>query len=238
MQAGVPIDFDITTEDFNAKFIKWIKLSEDEKLKQSELYKDIRHNQNMLVAKIEQGYKSLLKKLGIKQTAKGFEISNVNKLTDTLRDEILKREVNDNITDAFKGFESGDTVLEATPAYQQIRNILYSIADKEVVSPKISGGMKVQIPGTLLQSERPGQQVVKGKNVYSSDLLKYSRNENGKSINVCQILVAKWFKSDMSDEELINYFNNTEEGKKEFAASQVLHSVFLHRNKTLLMYLR
>ena len=33
MQAGVPIDFDTTTEDFNAKFIKWIKLSEDEKLK-------------------------------------------------------------------------------------------------------------------------------------------------------------------------------------------------------------
>ena len=97
--------------------------------------------------------------------------------------------------------------LEATPAYQQIRNILYSIADKNVVSPKISGGMKVQIPTTLLESERPGQQVVKGKNVYSSDLLKfYSRNENGKSINVCQIMVAKWFKSDMSDEELIRLF--------------------------------
>lgn len=219
MEAGVPIDFDTTTEEFNNRFIKWIKLSEEEKIKQSELYKNIRHNQDMLNAKIEYGYRSLLKKLGIKQTAKGFEISNIKKLTDTLRDEILKREVNDNITDAFKGFESGDTVLEATPAYQQIRNILYSIADKEVVSPKISGGMKVQVPSTLLESERPGEQVVEGKNVYSSDLLRfYSRNENGKTINVCQIMVARWFKSDMSDEELINYFNNTEEGKKEFEA--------------------
>ena len=219
MEAGVPIDFDATTEEFNNRFIKWIKLSEEEKIKQSELYKNIRHNQDMLNAKIEYGYRSLLKKLGIKQTAKGFEISNIKKLTDTLRDEILKREVNDNITDAFKGFESGDTVLEATPAYQQIRNILYSIADKEVVSPKISGGMKVQVPSTLLESERPGEQVVEGKNVYSSDLLRfYSRNENGKTINVCQIMVARWFKSDMSDEELINYFNNTEEGKKEFEA--------------------
>ena len=219
MEAGVPIDFDATTEEFNNRFIKWIKLSEEEKIKQSELYKNIRHNQDMLNAKIEYGYRSLLKKLGIKQTAKGFEISNIKKLTDTLRDEILKREVNDNITDAFKGFESGDTVLEATPAYQQIRNILYSIADKEVVSPKISGGMKVQVPSTLLESERPGEQIVEGKNVYSSDLLRfYSRNENGKTINVCQIMVARWFKSDMSDEELINYFNNTEEGKKEFEA--------------------
>jgi len=219
MQAGVPIDFDTTTKDFNARFIKWLKLSPEQKLEQSELYRDIKHNQDILEAKIEQGYKSLLKKLGLSKTAKGFKISNIKKLTDTLRDEILKREVNDNITDAFRGFESGDTVLEATPAYQQIRNILYSIADTQVSSPKIKGGMKVQVPSTLLESERPGQQVVKGKNVYSSNLLKfYTRNENGKSINVCQIMVAKWFKSDMSDEELINYFNNDPEGKKQFEA--------------------
>jgi len=219
MEAGVPIDFDVNNGDFNARFIKWIKLSPEQKLKESELYKDIKHNQDMLNAKIEYGYKSLLKKLGITKTADGFIISNINKLTDTLRDEILKREVNDNISDALKGFKSGDVVLEATPAYQQIRNILYSIADKNVVSPKISGGMKVQIPSTLLESERPGQQVVKGKNVYSSNLLKfYTRNENGKTINVCQLMVGKWFKSDMSDEELINYFNNDPEGKKEFEA--------------------
>ena len=219
MQAGVPIDFDTKTEDFNARFVKWIKLSPEQKLEQSELYRDIKHNQDMLEAKIEQGYKTLLKKLGLKQTAEGFEISNVKKLTDTLKDEILKREVNDNITDAFTGFESGDTVLEATPAYQQIRNILYSIANKNVVSPKIKGGMKVQIPSTLLESERPGEQVVNGKNVYSSNLLKfYTRNENGKTINVCQIMVAKWFKSTMSDEELMDYFNNDPEGKKQFEA--------------------
>ena len=219
MAAGVPIDFETKDEDFNSRFVKWIKLSEEEKLKKSELYKDIKHNQDILQAKIEYGYKSLLKKLGLSKTADGFKISDIKKLTNTLKDEILKREVNDNITDAFKGFESGDTVLEATPAYQQIRNILYSIANKQVVSPKISGGMKVQIPSTLLESERPGQQVVKGKNVYSSDLLKfYTRNENGKTINVCQIMVGRWFKSDMSDEELINYFNNDPEGKKEFEA--------------------
>ena len=219
MEAGVPIDFETADKDFNSRFIKWIKLTAEQKLEKSELYKDIKHNQDMLEAKIEQGYKSLLKQLGLRKTARGFEISDVKKLTDTLRNEILKREVNDNITDAFRGFESGDTVLEATPAYQQIRNILYSIADTQVSSPKIKGGMKVQIPSTLLESERPGQQVVEGKNVYSSNLLKfYTRNENGKSINVCQIMVGKWFKSDMSDEELINYFNNDPEGKKEFEA--------------------
>jgi hypothetical protein len=230
MEAGVPIDFETKDSkgnvitDFNARFIKWMGMSEAEKNDSSELYRDIKHNQELLQAKIENGYKTLLKKLGIKETIgangkKSFRISDVNKLVDTLEDEILKREVNYNITDAFNGFKNGDVVLEATPAYQQIRNILYSIADKNVTSPKISGGMKVQIPNTLLESKRPGQQVVKGKNVYSSDLLKfYTRNENGKPINVCQIMVAPWFKSTMSEDELIDYFNNDPEGKKEFQA--------------------
>jgi hypothetical protein len=230
MEAGVPIDFETKDSkgnvitDFNARFIKWMGMSEAEKNDSSELYRDIKHNQELLQAKIENGYKTLLKKLGIKETIgangkKSFRISDVNKLVDTLEDEILKREVNYNITDAFNGFKNGDVVLEATPAYQQIRNILYSIADKNVTSPKISGGMKVQIPNTLLESKRPGQQVVKGKNVYSSDLLRfYSRNENGKPINVCQIMVAPWFKSTMSEDELIDYFNNDPEGKKEFQA--------------------
>jgi hypothetical protein len=224
MQAGVPIDFDSTTEDFNTRFVKWIKLTPEQKLEASELYRDIKHNQAILQAKIEQGYKTLLNKLGIKESIndqgeKSFRISDKAKLIKTLEDEILQREVNDNITDALDGFKDGDVVLEATPAYQQIRNVLYSIADKKVVSPKISGGMKVQIPSTLLESKRPGQQVVKGKNVFSSDLLKfYTRNENGKSINVCQIMVGRWFKSNMSDEDLINYFNTDPQGKKEFEA--------------------
>jgi hypothetical protein len=230
MEAGVPIDFETKDSkgnvitDFNPRFVKWIGMSEAEKMNSSELYRDIKHNQELLQAKIENGYKTLLKKLGLKETIgadgeKSFRISDINKLVDTLEDEILKREVNYNITDAFNGFKNGDVVLEATPAYQQIRNILYSIADKNVTSPKISGGMKVQIPNTLLESKRPGQQLVKGKNVYSSDLLRfYSRNENGKPINVCQIMVAPWFKSTMSEDELIDYFNNDPEGKKEFQA--------------------
>jgi hypothetical protein len=230
MEAGVPIDFETKDSkgaiitDFNAKFIKWTGMSENEKVNSSELYKDIKHNQEILQAKIEQGYKTLLKKLGLKETIgangkKSFRISDISKLVNTLEEEILKREVNYNITDAFKGFKNGDVVLEATPAYQQIRNILYSIADKNVTSPKISGGMKVQIANTLLESKRPGKQIVKGKNVYSSDLLRfYTRNENGKPINVCQIMVAPWFKSSMSEDELITYFNTDPEGKKEFQA--------------------
>ena len=128
---------------FEERFVKWIALKDKTSYNNGDnLYKQIYYNQRLLEEKIEHGYSVLLKKLGLKQVGKGFEIENVDRLIKTLTDEILKREVNENITDAFEGFKKGYVILEATPAYQQIRNILYSIADKNVISPKLNGGMK------------------------------------------------------------------------------------------------
>lgn len=215
LEAGMPIDFE-ADEDFDSRFAKWIDFSEDKKLASSEIYRLIKENQDLLVAKTEADYQTLIKKLGIEQTVvnkkKAFVLGDVDKLIDTLRDEILKREVNENITDALNGFKKGDVVLEATPAYQQIRNILYSIADKTVVRPKISGGLKVQIPSTLLESTRVKPVEINGKNAYVSDVLKFYTNKEGERI--CEIMVGRWFKSDKTDAELLKYFNDTPEGQK------------------------
>jgi len=232
MEAGVPIDFKIkdkagnVIEDLNERFVAWNSLkTEAQKEKASPLYKEIANNQKLLEAKIEQGYKTLLNKLGITQGVdkKGkatFTVLDKDRLIKTLRDEILKREVNDNIIDALEGYKSGDVVLEATPAYQQIRNILYSIADKNVVSPKISGGMKVQIPSTLLESNRVTGKEFKDKKgntkySYTSDILKFYKNADGE--RVCEIMISRWFDNaqtrNMSDKELLDYLNTTDEGK-------------------------
>ena len=232
MEAGIPIDFEIkdkagnVIEDLNERFVAWNSLkTEAAKEKASPLYKEIANNQKLLEAKIEQGYKTLLKKLGITQGVdkKGkatFTVLDKDRLIKTLRDEILKREVNDNIIDALEGFKDGDVVLEATPAYQQIRNILYSIADKNVVSPKISGGMKVQIPSTLLESNRVTGKAFKDKKgntkySYTSDILKFYKNADGE--RVCEIMISRWFDNaqtrNMSDKQLLEYLNTTDEGK-------------------------
>jgi hypothetical protein len=236
LEAGMPIDFEIKDAkgniitDFNERFAQWTTLTtEAQKEKASPLYKEIANNQKLLEAKIEQGYKSLLKKLGIKESinSKGekvFNIASKDKLIRTLKGEILKREVNDNITDALEGFKEGDVVLEATPAYQQIRNILYSIADKNVVRTKISGGMKVQISSTLFESTRIKGEEFKDKKGntkyrYSSDLLKFYKNKEGE--RVCEIMVARWFDNaqtkNMTDKELLDYLNTTDEGKSILA---------------------
>jgi len=217
MEAGVPVDFVIKNKkgeevtDFNERYKAWYTLDLDQQLAQSELFKEIKNNQELLNALIEEGYRSTLNRLGIKETVtkqgRKFEITDFSKATQTLRDEILKREVNDNISAALAAFLDGKSVLEATPAYQQVRNIIYSIADKEFISPKISGGMKVQIPSTLFES---GARKVKD-GLYESDILKFYEKDGKR---VAEVMLGRWFDTDMSDEELLDYLNNTEEGQK------------------------
>jgi predicted nucleic acid-binding Zn-ribbon protein len=221
MEAGVPVDFMDDSDDFEGKYAEWIKLDEKSKLEKSELYREIKNNQMLLEAMIDNGYKSLLERMGIEEVEKNgkvvdYKVTDFSKAAEILREEILKRETNDNIIDALDDFISGKAVLEATPAYQQVRNILYSIADKNVISPKITGGMKVQIPSTLLESVRAEAKTIKTqdgktKTVYTSENLKFYKNKDGE--RVCEIMVGRWFKSDLTDDQLMNYFKS-DEGKK------------------------
>jgi len=228
MDAGVPIDFVITNSqgeedtNFTNRYSAWFSLSEEEKKEKSDLYKEIKNNEDLLVALMKNGYNNLLKTLGISNVNGQFKIVNFSKAATTLRNEILKREVNDNISDALKSFLEGKAILEATPAYQQVRNILYSIADREIVSPKMTGGMKVQIPSTLLESVRAKEVEINGKKGHASDILKFYEKDGKR---VCEIMVARWFKSDLTDNELLDLWYKkdgkgnrtaelTEEGQK------------------------
>lgn len=225
LDAGVPIDFEIKNSsgeidtNFTNRYEAWFRLSEEQKKEQSDVYKEIKNNEDLLVALIKNGYNNLLKTLGISNVNGEFKIINFNKSATTLRNEILKREVNDNISDALKSFLEGKAILEATPAYQQVRNILYSIADREVVSSKMPGGMKVQITSTLLESVRAKEVEVNGKKGLASDVLNFYEKDGKR---VCEIMVGRWFKSDLSDDELLDLWykkdkkgNRTEELTEE-----------------------
>jgi len=218
MEAGVPVDYQ-EGKSFEERYKAWYALDEAAKLKASELYREIKNNQDLLGALIDEGYRSTLSRLGIAETverdgSKSYTITDLSKAGQTLRDEILKREVNDNISSALIGFLEGKVVIEATPAYQQVRNIIYSIADKEFISPKMNGGMKVQIPSTFLESNRVAMTEINGKKGYTSDVLKFYEKDGKR---VAEVMIGRWFDSDMSDDELLDYLNNTEEGQKILA---------------------
>lgn len=209
MAAGVPVDFE-PGGDINARYQSWTELSEAQKQSRSPLYREIRSNRLLLEELMENGYQTLLKQMGLTEKEDGtFDVDN-SKMGETLRKEILKREVNDNIADALAGFLDGHVVLEATPAYQQIRNILYSIADREVISPKISGGMKVQIPSSFFEQNR---KIAKDGKNYTSDVLDFYVDKDGK--RVCEVMVSRWFKSDKTDQELLDEWYTTDENGKK-----------------------
>jgi hypothetical protein len=213
MDNGVPFDYTGGLE-------KWMKLSEEEKIASSPIYKEIANNQRLLEEMTNEGYQMMLKRLGITEQFYlstnipngNFIVTDFSEAAKTLRDEIFKRETNDNISDAIAAFSDGESVLEATPAYQQVRNILYSIVDKQIVRPKISGGQKVQIPSSLFESNRIAETEINGKKGYTSDILKFYENKDGE--RVMEIMVGRWFQSEMSDADLLDYLNNTEEGQK------------------------
>jgi len=205
MDNGVPFDYTGGLE-------KWMKLSQKERIASSPIYKEIANNQRLIEEMTNEGYQMLLKRLGITEKDGNFIVEDFSEAAKTLRDEVFKRETNDNISDAISAFSDGEAVLEATPAYQQVRNILYSIVDKQIVRPRISGRQLVQIFSSLFESNRIAETEINGKKGYTSDILKFYEDKDGQ--RVMEIMVGRWFQSDMSDAELLDYLNNTEEGQK------------------------
>jgi predicted NAD-dependent protein-ADP-ribosyltransferase YbiA (DUF1768 family)/predicted nucleic acid-binding protein len=220
MNAGVPIDFlkDDEKLTYNDKYAKWIGLTEEQKKEESPLYKEISNNNDLLKALTQEGFNNLLEDMGITFTTnskgeKTFRITNFEKSATLLREEVLKRETNDNIEDSLAGFLKGEVVIEATPAYRQIRDILYSVADSRVIRPKMPGGLKVQISSSFLEDNKMAPITTEsGKKAFKSDVLGFYIDDDGK--RVCELMLGRWFKSDMTDEALLEYLNNTEEGQK------------------------
>ena len=212
MESGVPIDFrEFEGESEGSRFDQWEALTRDEKLEQSKVFRMIVENQELLEAMTNEGYESMLIKLGLEDIDGKIVVTDFSEAANTLRDEIFKREVNDNISEALTDFleNKGNTVLEGTPVYQIVRNILYSVVDKNIVRPKISGSQKVQISSALFESVRP--EFNKDLKGYTSDVLNFYEDKNGK--RVMEVMVGRWFNSSMSDKELLEYLNNTKEGQ-------------------------
>ena len=202
---GMPIDY-------KGALDQWLTLTEEQKQKASVIYAEIQNNTKLLDEMTKEGLNVMMKKLGITRVGNAYKVTDLAPAAKTLREELFKRETNDNISDALDGFLMGDAVLEATQSYNQIRNILYSIVQKSIVRPKINGGQKVQIPSALFESTRTKKTTINGKIGYTSEVLKFYNNSKGE--NVMEVMVGRWFGSSLSDEALLEYLNNTEEGQK------------------------
>jgi len=205
LDSGLPFDFmpDNTLEE---RVAAWKEMDEEQRLK-NDTYRMVRHNDDLVRQITNNKYQSLLRQIGYKDGK-----LNLENLGKYLRKQVIKGNTNENILKAVDSLIRGNQDIEATPAYQQITNTLYSIAQNTFASPKMTGGMKVQISSAMLESVRAEAKEVDGKKRYTSTVLKFYKNAEGE--RVCEVMIRKWFKTDMSDEALLTYLNTTDEGKK------------------------
>jgi hypothetical protein len=208
-----------------------------------EAKKEYARNKDILDKMHENAYKELLEKLGIEDIGTGFVLPGENHkfVSEVLVYEMLRRELSDNTKDTVQLDENDQFRIpfEASPSYVQIRNILYSMIDKAILSPKMNGGAHVQVPVTMFESATKGRSLAertkdgwkkitkqeyeklsdeRKKNVVlTDDTLKFYTEKDP----YCEIMLPHWFGEKLmkagkfkSDEELLNYLNNTKEGKK------------------------
>lgn len=99
----------------------------------------------------DNSYVELLSKFGVEDLGMGnFELIDPAIISKTLEHELFRRQLSNNAKETIKLDENGEFRLpfESSPAYKQIKDVVYSMVNKSLVSPKMTGGGYVQAPVT------------------------------------------------------------------------------------------
>ena len=212
----------------------------------------------------ENAYNELLKRLGVVDLGDTFALENKQIISETLMYEMMRRELSENAIDTIQLNEDGEFIMpfEASPSYTQIKSILYSMVNKALISPAMSGAPHVQVPVTMFEKATEGRSLAmktdtgwvkiskakyktlteeEKKNVMlTDDTLKFYEDENGK--RYCEVMLPHWFKGKfgkMTDEQILAYLK-TDEGVKILTGigfripTQALSSVEVFRVKGFL----
>jgi hypothetical protein len=200
--------------------------------------KEYIRNNEILKAMHENAYSELLISFGIVDQGDRYELTDGQALSSTLLQELLRRNVSDNVKESAEldEFNNFKIPFEASPSYVQIRNVLYSKINKALISPSMNGGPHVQVPVTMLEKLGTNRSLIektadgwvkitaeeyktlseerKKKVMLSDDTLKFYTKEDP----YCELLLPHWFKKQIggrfsNDNELLDYLNKTEEGR-------------------------
>ncbi len=203
--------------------------------------KEAENNKRLLDLMHQNGYKELLNKLGISDVGSSYHLTDKSKVAETLRNEMLRRQMSENGIDSLKlDPMTGEFKIpfEASNSYRQIKDILYSMVDKAIASPKMGGFPAVQVPVTMFEtgsrslamknSEGKYEKLskeeyyklseeAKSKVVITDDTLKFYEDGDGK--RYCEVLLPNWLKKQFSkkkfptDEFILAYLNKPENSK-------------------------
>jgi predicted NAD-dependent protein-ADP-ribosyltransferase YbiA (DUF1768 family) len=185
-------------------------------------------------------YNNLLKKLGVVDNGQGFTLEDKQALSEVLVYEMFRRELSENAKDTVRLNEEDEFRIpfEASPSYVQIRNIIYSMIEKAILSPKMGGKPLVQAPVTMWENAEKGRSLVqktkdgwkkisreeyealedseKKKVRMTSDTLKFYTKDKP----YMEVMLPHWFKDKLAakkfktDQEILDYINKSPDGAK------------------------
>ena len=211
--------------------------------RQKEIKEAYEENMKFLNLLSENAYNTLLERLGVTDLDGDFVMENGSAVSATLMGEMLRRELSENAKDTIELDPETQQFLipfEASPSYEQIKSILYSLVNNALVSPKMNGAPHVQAPVTMFEKATEGRNLVRKidgqwtkitrkqydalteeekKGVALTDsTLKFYTPESP----YCEVMLPAWFKNqlkigkfkDYTDDQLIDYLNKTPDGKK------------------------
>jgi hypothetical protein len=182
------------------------------------------------------GYAELLNEFGIEDLGTSYFAKDKTAVAETLRQQMLKRELSQNALDSITIGKNGqfNIPLEASSSYMQIKNILYSIIDKRISSPKVNGFSGVQISAAMWEDSSKGRGIALKtedgyKRISKDEFSKLSEEEQKKVVLTndtlkfytkeepwCEILLPNWVKDKFdkkkfpTDEKILEYLNKKE----------------------------
>jgi hypothetical protein len=175
-------------------------------------------------------FKYLTDELGITEDADGnfiIEDKGISMLASLLRDEAVRREMDDSYLVGIDKFLESDTkVLDTLGNKSKIENLLYSLVSNRVVRSKIHGGAKVQVASTGFEQGTRSfvdiPAVYQDKHKFSSNvgaLGFYRRGPKGSKTIAMQVMLPHYFKEliggDVTVRNGIIYRDGVEIGGKE-----------------------
>lgn len=231
---GAPVDFieayTKTGKTKNDALVTFYNMSEQERVQNSQFYKLYREHEIALSDLKSAGYRDLLIKIGATETldSKGnpiYTYKDLSKIHKILEDEIKRRELDENtieslgLTDDLQAFRRAP---ESMPSYDIVRNILYALVDKAILSPKVNGKPYIQVASSFfnnesrkaayfdkesnkwvnINTEREHAEAVKAKRkiVYtSSELGFYKLIKDGKEVQAMEIMLPHIYKQEINE---------------------------------------
>lgn len=228
---GVPVDFlQLSSMPKSETIADWNSRSEEDKEKASEHYRLYKEHEKALRDLKTAGYNNLLDRIGAKEivTDSGevtYQYKDLTKVYKIVTDEMLRRELDENTIDSVQlreDLKAFKRAPESMPSYDIMRNILWALVDKAILSPKVNGKPYIQVASTFfnegkrkaaywnkeenkwidLTSQREYDAAIKAKKKItytSSDLSFYKLIKDGKEVQAMEIMLPHIYKQAVNE---------------------------------------